>query len=82
LSPVLLPKIVKFKIYGSIISLLFCMGGRLGRSHLREECNLRLFENRVLRGITTQLTQLSEREVILHVEYINPYPANVQNMVS
>ena len=58
------------------------MGGRLGRSHLREECNLRLFENRVLRGITTQLKQLSEQEVILHVEYINPYPANVQSMVS
>jgi hypothetical protein len=31
--------------------LLFCIGVKRGRSHLREELRLRLFENRALRRI-------------------------------
>jgi len=46
----LLSKNLKIKIYRTIISPLLCMGVKLCRTS-REECRLRMFENRVLMGL-------------------------------
>jgi hypothetical protein len=47
----LLSKNIKFKIYGTIILGVFFYGCATWLFTLREECRLRVFENRVLRGI-------------------------------
>ena len=50
MSPILLSKNIKTKIYRTIILPAFCTGVK-NRLTIREECRLRLFENNVLRKI-------------------------------
>jgi hypothetical protein len=47
----LLPKKIKTKAYRTIISLVLLCGCETWSLILREECRLRVFENRVLRRI-------------------------------
>jgi len=51
LSSSLLSKNLKIKIYGSIIVPVVLCGCETWSPTLREECGLRVFENRVLRRI-------------------------------
>jgi hypothetical protein len=51
LSSSLLPKSVKIKIYRTIILLVVFYGCESWSVTLKEECRLRVFENRVLRRI-------------------------------
>jgi hypothetical protein len=51
LSSCFFSKSLNIKIYKIIILPVFCMGVKRGLPKLREECRLRLFENRVLRRI-------------------------------
>jgi hypothetical protein len=51
LSSGLLSKNIKIKIYRSIIFLVVLYGCENWLLNLREECRLRVFENRVLRRI-------------------------------
>jgi hypothetical protein len=50
---------------------------------LREECRLRVFENRVLRGVfRPKSDQVTGKWRKLHNEELNPSPANVECKVS
>jgi len=51
LCSILLTKNMKFKIYGTIILLIVLSGCEILSRTQREECRVRVFKNRVLRGI-------------------------------
>ena len=83
LSSRLLSKNLKIKIYRTIILPVVVYGGETWSLTLREERRLRVFENTVLRRIfgpnREEVTGECRKP---HNEELNPYPANVEKMVS